>query len=77
MDDVVICQHEAVRCKDDAGAGTRVAAVHVDHGWTDGFDRADDRLRVGVQQLVIVNTRFSVHAGIVGVSAAVQITQMG
>ena len=48
VDNVVICQHEAVRCKDDAGTGARVAAVHVDHGWTDGFDGADDRLRVGV-----------------------------
>jgi len=53
MDDVMICQDQTVRCKDDARPGARVAAMNVHDGWTDGFDGPDDRLRIGVEQLIV------------------------
>ena len=44
VDDVVICQDETVRCKDDAGAGALVAAVDIDDGGTDGLDGSNHRV---------------------------------
>ena len=74
---MVICQHQTVRCKDDAGPCTRVAAMHVDDRGADGFDGADDGLRIGVEQLIVVDARFGVHEHILERTARPETTQMG
>ena len=61
MDDVMICQHETVWCKDDARSGARIAAVDIDDGGADAFDGADDRLRIGIEQIVVIDQRLEAH----------------
>jgi hypothetical protein len=39
--DMVVCQHQTVRCKDDAGSRAFVATMDVDDSGADGFDGAD------------------------------------
>jgi hypothetical protein len=53
FDDVIVGEEEAVGCDDDARtAGT--ADVDFDDGGGDDFNRADHRLRVGVEKCGVV-----------------------
>ena len=56
--DVMVCQHETIRCKDDTRTGAVASTVNVDDGRTDDLDSADHRLGVGVEQLVVVVAAF-------------------